>query len=80
MGVNPPLPACRNCHIAQIGYFRGMVLLKVSGLSKKEKGVFAVQQISFEQEALQKIAIAGETGAGKTTLLKMIAGLQQPDM
>ena len=79
VGVNPPLPACRNCHIAQIGYFRGMVLLKVSGLSKKEKGVFAVQQISFEQEALQKIAIAGETGAGKTTLLKMIAGLQQPD-
>ena len=56
-----------------------MVLLKVSGLSKKEKGAFTVKEVSFEQPAFQKIAIAGETGSGKTTLLKMIAGLVQPD-
>jgi iron(III) transport system ATP-binding protein len=56
-----------------------MVLLKVSGLSKKEKGVFTVKDISFTQAPLQKIAIAGETGSGKTTLLKMIAGLVQAD-
>lgn len=56
-----------------------MVLLKVTALSKKEKDVLTVKELSFEQQALKKIAIAGETGSGKTTLLKMIAGLVQPD-
>ena len=56
-----------------------MVLLTVSGISKKENGNFTVKDISFTQQAGQKIAIAGETGSGKTTLLKMIAGLVQPD-
>jgi iron(III) transport system ATP-binding protein len=62
-----------------MNYFRGMALLKVSGVSKKEKSIFTVKDISFTQEPFQKIAIAGETGSGKTTLLKMIAGLVQPD-
>jgi len=35
--------------------------------------------ISFAQDQLQNIAVAGESGAGKTTLLKIIAGLVQPD-
>jgi ABC-type sugar transport system ATPase subunit len=56
-----------------------MVLLKVSGISKKGKDSFVVKEINFSQQRLQKIAIAGETGSGKTTLLKMIAGLVQPD-
>ncbi|MEO5685472.1 MAG: ABC transporter ATP-binding protein [Chitinophagaceae bacterium] len=56
-----------------------MDLLTVSGVSKKEKEIFTVQDISFTQQPFQKIAIAGETGSGKTTLLKMIAGLVQPD-
>ena len=56
-----------------------MTLLRVSGISIQEKGDFTLQDISFSQEAIQKIAIAGETGAGKSTLLKIIAGLVQPD-
>lgn len=60
-------------------YFRGMALLKVAGISKQEKGKFAVKDIHFTQPAFQKLAIAGATGSGKTTLLKMIAGLVQPD-
>jgi ABC-type sugar transport system ATPase subunit len=56
-----------------------MVLLQVSGISKKGKDSFVVKETSFTQQRLQKIAIAGETGSGKTTLLKMIAGLVQPD-
>lgn len=56
-----------------------MALLQVSGISKKGKDSFVVQETSFSQQRLQKIAIAGETGSGKTTLLKMIAGLVQPD-
>ncbi len=60
-------------------YFRNMALLHVSGVSKKEKTIFTVKDVSFTQQPFQKIAIAGETGSGKTTLLKMIAGLLQPD-
>lgn len=56
-----------------------MSLLTVSGISKKEKVGYTVQDIHFTQQVSEKIAIAGETGSGKTTLLKMIAGLLQPD-
>ena len=38
-----------------------------------------VNDVSFQQQATKKVAIAGETGSGKSTLLKMIAGLVQPD-
>lgn len=56
-----------------------MALLKVASLTKINGPKIAVDAISFEQQPLQKIAIAGETGSGKTTLLKMIGGLVQPD-
>ena len=56
-----------------------MALLTVSGVTKQEKDNHLVKNISFTQQPLQKIAIAGETGSGKTTLLKIIAGLVQPD-
>ncbi len=56
-----------------------MAWLSVQGISKKEKEIYTVRQISFDQDQFQKIVIAGETGSGKTTLLRMIAGLVQPD-
>ncbi|MGK2861690.1 MAG: ABC transporter ATP-binding protein [Chitinophagaceae bacterium] len=56
-----------------------MAMLNVTGISKKENGIFTVDDITFAQNPFQKIAIAGETGSGKSTLLKMIAGLVQPD-
>lgn len=56
-----------------------MALLRVSGISKREKEKFTVKNIHFTQQPFQKIAIAGETGSGKTTLLRMVAGLVQPD-
>lgn len=56
-----------------------MEFLTVNGIGKKENSRYLVQSVSFSQQPLQRIAIAGETGSGKTTLLKMIAGLEQPD-
>lgn len=56
-----------------------MHLLSVSGLSKKLQDNPVVRRVSFVQQPLQNIGIAGETGSGKSTLLKMIAGLVQPD-
>jgi len=56
-----------------------MAFLAVKGISKKQNDQWIVKDISFTQEPLEKIAIAGATGSGKTSLLKMIAGLLQPD-
>ena len=56
-----------------------MALLEVKGISKKSNEQWIVKDISFIQQALQKIVIAGATGSGKTSLLKMIAGLLQPN-
>jgi ABC-type sugar transport system ATPase subunit len=55
-----------------------MSVLKVAQISKQEGGGMLLQGISFNQQRLQKIAIAGATGSGKTTLLKIIGGLVQP--
>lgn len=55
------------------------MLLKATDLSKKGEGNFLLNNVTFSQHRLEKIAIAGETGAGKSTLLKLIAGLIQPD-
>ncbi len=56
-----------------------MPLLKVSNVTRKIEDTTAVNAVSFSQNKLERIAIAGETGSGKSTLLKMIAGLIQPD-
>src|SRR6188474_2853057 len=56
-----------------------MALLEVQHISKKIQDNTVVSDISFEQKALQKIAVTGESGAGKTTLLKIISGHAQAD-
>jgi iron(III) transport system ATP-binding protein len=56
-----------------------MSFLQVSGISRLERGVFVVKDISFTQQQFQQIAIAGETGSGKSSLLKLVAGLIESD-
>jgi len=56
-----------------------MALLKVQHIKKQYPGRIILDDISFQQEALQKIAITGESGAGKSTLLKIISGNAQKD-
>ena len=51
-----------------------MALLEVQHISKQQPDRIIIDNISFQQEALQKIAITGESGAGKSTLLKIISG------
>lgn len=56
-----------------------MALLEVQHISKQQQDRIIIDSISFQQEALQKIAITGESGAGKSTLLKIISGQIQAD-
>lgn len=58
------------------------MLLEVSQIQKKyspASSSLVLNNISFQQNEGQKIAVTGASGAGKTTLLKIIAGWEQPD-
>ena len=56
-----------------------MALLEVKNISKQQPDRMIIDNISFQQEALHKLAVTGESGAGKSTLLKIISGHVQPD-
>lgn len=54
-----------------------MDLLQVNNITATIREEIILNDISFSQQPLQNIAVAGESGTGKTTLLKIIAGLFQ---
>ena len=55
-----------------------MTLLSVAHLSKSFDGVKAVDDVSFELEAGQLLALIGPNGAGKSTCFNMINGQLKP--
>ncbi|HZT24531.1 MAG TPA: ABC transporter ATP-binding protein [Pseudolabrys sp.] len=54
-------------------------LLEVGNVSKRFRGLVAVDRVSFAVEPGTIFAIIGPNGAGKTTLFNMIAGTSAPD-
>ena len=54
-------------------------LLRVDGVSKRFRGLLAVDQVSFEVPEGAIFAVIGPNGAGKTTLFNMIAGVFAPN-
>jgi len=54
-------------------------LLAVEGISKRFRGLIAVDRVSFEVPAGAIFAVIGPNGAGKTTLFNMIAGVFAPE-
>jgi len=54
-------------------------LLSVEGVSKRFRGLLAVDSVSFEVEEGSIFAVIGPNGAGKTTLFNLIAGAMAPD-
>src|SRR5262252_1748790 len=54
-------------------------LLSAANLSKRFRGLLAVDQVSFAVAAGEIFAVIGPNGAGKTTLFAMIAGSLIPD-
>jgi branched-chain amino acid transport system ATP-binding protein len=54
-------------------------LLAVDAVSKRFRGLLAVDRVSFEVFAGDIFAVIGPNGAGKTTLFNMSAGVYTPD-
>lgn len=54
-------------------------MIRLVGVSRMYRQVRAVDEISLEVTAGERIAILGPSGSGKTTLLRLIAGFERPD-
>lgn len=54
-------------------------LLRVSAVSKRFRGLVAVDRVSLEVPERSIFAVIGPNGAGKTTLFNIIAGAFPPD-
>ncbi len=54
-------------------------LLEVQGVSKRFRGLLAVDKVGFDVPQGAIYAVIGPNGAGKTTLFNMIAGVFAPD-
>ncbi|HEY1362462.1 MAG TPA: ABC transporter ATP-binding protein [Xanthobacteraceae bacterium] len=54
-------------------------MLALHGVSKRFRGLVAVDNVSFSVDPGSIFAVIGPNGAGKTTLFNMIAGVMAPD-
>ena len=53
-------------------------MISVEGLTVEFSGSTLFENISFQVNEKDRIALMGKNGAGKSTLLKILAGVQQP--
>lgn len=53
--------------------------IKINNITKRFGDFLAVDNVSFEIEHGQLVAVLGPSGSGKSTILRIIAGLETPD-
>ena len=56
-----------------------MALLEIHGVTKAFGGNHAVEDVSFNVDEGEAVALIGPNGAGKTTLLNLLSGQHVPD-
>lgn len=56
-----------------------MIILQANGITKSFNGETLLENINFEVQTGERIALVGRNGAGKSTLLKMILGKEATD-
>ncbi len=56
-----------------------MSLLSIRGVTKRFRGLVAVDDVDLDVEPGEIYGVIGPNGAGKTTLFNMIAGVSRPD-
>ena len=54
-------------------------LLEMRGISKRFGALQALDDVNFEANAGEVVALVGDNGAGKSTLIKAISGINPPD-
>ena len=54
-------------------------LLTVTGLSKTFPGLRALDQVDFQVNSGEIVALVGQNGSGKSTLVKVLSGIYEPD-
>jgi ABC-type sugar transport system ATPase subunit len=54
-------------------------VLEMRGISKRYGSVVALEDVDFELDPAEIVALIGDNGAGKSTLSKIIAGAVAPD-
>ncbi|MEI0478497.1 sugar ABC transporter ATP-binding protein [Brachyspira pulli] len=55
------------------------VILKMNGIEKRFKGVYALKNFNFSLIQGEILALIGENGAGKSTLMKILSGIYKKD-
>jgi ABC-type branched-subunit amino acid transport system ATPase component len=58
---------------------RKMALLEIEGLTKRFFGLVAVNNVDFQIEEGELVALIGPNGSGKTTLFHCVTGFLKPD-
>ena len=61
-----------------VGDIQGRISFQGVGLTYPDSGIRALEDISFELEPGQTLAVIGRTGSGKSTLAQMVARLYDP--
>lgn len=54
-------------------------ILRISGVTKRFKGLTAVNKVSFDVYRGEILGLVGPNGAGKTTLINVVTGIYKPD-